>query len=217
MSSCTAASTMQAMQSPQTFAPAGVDTIIFTAELDRRAPREADDDAESRVLLSLTRAFAQSPRQFLVKLVDAARALTGAGSTGISLLNEAEGRFVWPAVSGALSGYRGGGTPSDFGPCGTVLERRGTLLFQHPERYFTYLVPIQPSLEEVLLIPFYIDDKPVGTLWAVSHEVDRTFDAEDRRLLEGLSAFAASAYRALAKAGALDSLLSMRPAERGTH
>jgi hypothetical protein len=45
----------------------------------------------------------------------------------------------------------------------------------------------------------------------------QTFDAEDRRLLEGLSAFAASAYRALAKAGALDSLLSMRPAERGTY
>jgi len=113
-----------------------------------------------------------------------------------------------------LDSYLGAGTPSDFGPCGTVRERQTTLLFLHPERHFTYLTPIRPDSEEVLLIPFYMNGKAVGTIWAVSHEKNRKFEAEDRRLLGSLSSFAASAYRTLAIQRAIVPLLQLKAGEK---
>lgn len=187
-----------------------LESVIATAELDRRGIRKADREAENSALLRLTRELAQSPKDFFPRLVKWALKLSRADSTGISLLNEGENRFVWPAVAGKLESYIGGGTPSDFGPCGTVLERRSTLLFLHPERHFTYLAPIVPPLEEVLLIPFYLGEKPVGTIWAVIHEKGLQFDAEDRRLLESLSAFASTAYRVLVEIGELEPMLAMK-------
>ncbi len=171
-----------------------------------------DHDAENQAILSLTRILSSSPKEFFTHLVRAVLKLSGAGSSGISLLNEEEGRFVWPAVAGKLDSYLGSGTPSDFGPCGTVLDRETSLLFIHPERHFTYLEPITPPLEEVLLIPFYVKEKAVGTIWAVIHEKSQQFSAEHRRLLEALSNFASSAYSVLAETGALKPLLMMRPA-----
>jgi hypothetical protein len=123
------------------------------------------------------------------------------------LLDEEQGRFIWPAVAGGLRPYIGGGTPRDFGPCGTVIDRNAPLLFLHPERYYTYLTPIAPSLEEVLLIPFHMNEKAVGTIWAVIHEPGRHFDTEDKRLLENLSVFAASAYQVLVNEGILETIL----------
>jgi GAF domain-containing protein len=189
--------------------PADLDSVIATEELHRRSSRPADRKLESRVLLRLTRELSESPENFFPKLVQAALELARADSTGISLLNRKEKRFVWPAVAGKLDCYLGGGTPSDFGPCGTVLDRQTSVLFQHPERHFTYLAPITPPLEEVLLIPFYMNDKPVGTIWAVIHEKGRQFDPEDKRVLENLSKFAASAYSVLTSNGAIEPLLNM--------
>jgi GAF domain-containing protein len=188
-----------------------LESVLATAELDQRTSRPPDREAEKLALVALLHALAEYPKDFFATLVQATLKLCGADSTGISLLNEKEGRFVWPAVAGKLHSYIGAGTPSDFGPCGTVLDRQSSLLFVHPERHFTYLIPITPPLEEVLLIPFYMDDKPVGTIWAVIHEKHRKFDSEDRRLLESLSTFAASAYRALAKSGELEPLLRVKP------
>jgi GAF domain-containing protein len=191
--------------------PCNLEAVIATSELEHRAERPRDPNAESRALLSLTSSLAQSPQNFFDQLVKKALELSGAGSTGISLLNQDEGRFVWPAVAGKLQSYLGSGTPSDFGPCGTVLDRNSAVLFAHPERHFQYLAPITPPLVEVLLIPFFMNEKAVGTIWAVSHDKASKFDAEDRRLLESLSMFASSAYRVLENLGALEPLLKMRP------
>jgi len=191
--------------------PCSLDDVIATGELDSRASRRPEPDAESRALLALTRALAESPHTFFDQLVKTALELARADSTGISLLSEERGRFVWPAVAGRLDSFLGGGTPSDFGPCGTVLDRNQSLLFIHPQKYFDYLQSLEPSLEEVLLIPFHLDGRAVGTIWAVSHDKNRKFDAEDRRVLENLSAFAASAYRVLANLGELEPMLRLTP------
>jgi GAF domain-containing protein len=188
-----------------------LDSVIATEQLALRKPRAPDCAAETRVIAELINQAAESPHDFFQKLVDAALELSSANSTGISLLDEEQKRFFWPAVAGGLKPYIGGGTPQDFGPCGTVLDRNAPLLFVHPERHFTYLTPIAPSLEEVLLIPFYLDDKAVGTIWAVIHEPDRHFDAEDKRLLENLSTIAASAYRVLVDEGLLETVLRKKP------
>lgn len=188
-----------------------LESVIATPELDRRPSRAPDSKAENAALWNLTRAFSQAPERFFQTLVKTALQLSGADSTGISLLNEETNRFVWPAVAGELSPYLGGGTPAEFGPCGTVLERKAPVLFLHPERYFTYLVEVAPSLEEVLLIPFRVNGKVVGTIWAVLHGTERKFEAEDRRLLEELSAFASSAYQLFLSNGTLEAMLAMQP------
>jgi len=190
--------------------PWDLESVIATGELEQRRNRTVDWKSESDAMLQLTQELAKSPHDFFQKLVDMVLKLSSADSAGISLLDKKSGRFVWPAVAGGLVPYVGGGTPADFGPCGTVLDRNKPLLFVHPERHFTYLQPILPPLEEVLLIPFHVDEKPVGTIWAVIHNPDRRFQSEDRRLLENLSAFAASAYKVLARVGALEPLLSRK-------
>ena len=139
---------------------------MATEQLGLRNSRIPDCQGETRAITELISNLAESPHDFFQKLVDAALELSSANSTGISLLDEKEKKFIWPAVAGGLQPYIGGGTPSDFGPCGTVLDRNAPVLFVHPERHFTYLTPIAPPLEEVLLIPFHIDGNAVGTIWA---------------------------------------------------
>ena len=54
-----------------------------------------------------------------------------------------------------------------------------------------------------MLVPFYVDGKGVGTLWAIVHDQQRKFDAEDLRLLESLARFASAAYEAVNMLGAV--------------
>jgi GAF domain-containing protein len=176
--------------------PADLDSIIIsTAELDRRSSRPPDHAAESQALLALARELATSPRGILQKLAETALSLCRAQSAGVSLLDETRKNFYWPAVAGQWACYLGAGTPRDFGPCGTVLDRDVPLLFSHPERLFTCLAEVKPYLEEGLLFPFHVDGQAVGTIWVVNHDHGRQFGAEDMRVLGDLAAFAAAAYQ----------------------
>jgi PAS domain-containing protein len=118
------------------------------------------------------------------------------GSAGISLLTRDGGsRFYWPAIAGVWKPHIGGGTPRDFGPCGDVLDSNKTLMFKHVERRYTHFEPVKPRVEEALLVPFYVQAKAVGTVWAVAHDDRHQFDAEDKRQLETLARFASAAYQ----------------------
>src|SRR5687767_9079896 len=99
----------------------GVDSVLRTEELRRRTPRLPDFAAENRALVSLATGMTEAPDQMLCALVNAAMDLCRAHSAGISVLDEKQEHFVWPAVAGAWRHNAGGGTPRDFGPCGTVL------------------------------------------------------------------------------------------------
>ena len=147
--------------------------------------------------MALAEQLAASPDRILQKLTDTALTLCRAHSAGISLLEPDGKRFYWPAISGQWVGHIGGGTPRDFGPCGTVLDCDAALLFSHPELDFDYFAPVTPLVEEALLMPFYVNGKAVGTVWVVMHDLSRRFDSEDLRLMTDLGAFAASAYQAL--------------------
>lgn len=50
---------------------------------------------------------------------------------------------------------------------------------------------------EGLLIPLRVKARPLGTLWIVSHDEARHFDAEDRRLMMSLGGFSASALHSM--------------------
>ena len=80
----------------------------------------------------------------------------------------------------------------DDSPCGTALEKGETLLFDRPGRRFLDLAVLERPVYECLVSPVVFDGKPIGTLWAMAHASERRFDAEDARLLESLSRFAAA-------------------------
>jgi hypothetical protein len=110
---------------------AGVVSAISTAELSRRPSRPPDYLAENRALVALAQKLATSPDGILQELADTALSLCRAHSSGLSLLEEEDNRenFHWRAISGEWAPHLGGGTPRNFGPCGTVLDRNIPLLF----------------------------------------------------------------------------------------
>jgi hypothetical protein len=172
-------------------------SILCTEELNARPSRTPDFEIENRALVGLVQALSDSPQTILQILADTILKILDCGSAGVSLLTDGGKRFYWPAIAGKWKAHIGGGTPRDFGPCGDVLDCNSPLLFKHLERRYTYFQPVTPLVEEALLVPFYVDSKAVGTIWAVAHDPDRKFDAEDQRRLLSLGRFASAAYRAV--------------------
>ena len=182
---------------------APLESILITERLQERASRPADHEAENHTLTALVQALADTPDTILQVLAERTLALLGVGSAGLSLLTKDGQRFWWPAIAGELSAQLGGGTPRDFGPCGDVLDADTPLLFTHWERRYPYLAAVAPLAEEGLLVPFHLDGKAVGTLWAISHDPRRGFDREDLRLLQGLARFTSAAYQTVNMLGAI--------------
>jgi PAS domain S-box-containing protein len=186
-------------------AGASLESILCTEELQRRPSRPPDYENETRALVALMGALADSPSTIFQTLAEAILDMTQCDSAGLSLLTvdgttpDACGkRFYWPAIAGMWNPHVGSGTPRNFGPCGDVLDQNRTLLFRHFERRYPYFLPIIPVAEECLLVPFYVGGKAVGTIWAIMHSDRRKFDAEDDRIMASLGTFASSAYQAVA-------------------
>jgi len=186
-------------------------SMLSTAELSRRPSRPPDHKAENKALIDLAQSMAASPEGILQKLADTALALCRAHSAGLSLLEEGDQKsnFHWRAIAGQWAHHINGGTPRDFGPCGTVLDQNVAMICSHPERDFPYWAPIEPVLEEGLLIPFYIRGDAVGTIWVVAHDTTRRFDAEDLRVMTNLGTFAAAAYQTLLSLNAAQRIASI--------
>ena len=189
-----------------------LESILCTEKLRNRGSRLPDYKKENSALVALAHALADSPRTILQTLADTILEVCQADSAGISLLTQDDGgkRFYWPAISGRWKPHIGGGTPRDFGPCGDVLDRNTALLFTHVERRYTYFQPITPPVEECLLVPFYVEGKAVGTIWAIAHNQRRKFDAEDERLMNSLGTFASSAFQVVSSLDALQSHAALR-------
>jgi signal transduction histidine kinase len=184
--------------------PVSLESVLCTEELKRRPQRPPDYRAENRALLALAKGLVASPERVLQDLVEIALILCGGHSSGVSLLEGGEpgnvtaagDHFRWHAVAGQWAPLIWNTiTPRDHGPCGTVLDRNTTLLFRNAHLYYTQFADVQPLLVEGLLVPFHVDGRAVGTVWVVAHDETRQFDGEDRRLLESLAAFAATAYQ----------------------
>lgn len=173
-------------------------SMFSTEELRRRPSHPANYAAENQALITLAQELANSPAGILQKLADTALGLCRAHSAGLSFLEEEDGKsnFHWRAIAGQWETHTNGGTPRNFGPCGTVLDQDVAMICSHPEVDFPYWEPIRPVLEEGLIVPFHIKAEAVGTIWVVVHDTSRRFDAEDLRVMTSLGAFAATAYQA---------------------
>jgi PAS domain S-box-containing protein len=164
----------------------------------QRPSRPPDHAAENLALIGLAQSMATTPEDILQRLADTALIICRAHSAGLSLLEDSDQRrnFHWRAIAGEFSHHLNGGTPRDFGPCGTVLDRNAAQLCSHPEIDFPYFSEAKPPLDEILLVPFYIEGTAVGTIWIVSHDVaKRRFDVEDLRVMSNLATFASAAYQ----------------------
>lgn len=173
-----------------------LDRILIEGELASRPSRPPDHAAENRVLVALARELAKPEGDVLRVLALAALQLCRAGSAGISLLEPDGGRavFRWHSIVGGLADLEGGCIPRDASPCGVVIRLHRPLLMAHPERHFSTLLGLEPAVHEALLIPFTMLEQDVGTVWIVSHDAARGFDAEDRRLMCSLASFASAAF-----------------------
>ena len=172
-----------------------LESILRTEELQNRPRRSPDHALENSALAALVTSLADSPSTILQTLADKVLEVLHADSAGLSLLTKDDQRFYWAAIAGAWQPHIGGGTPRDFGPCGDVLDHNSPMLFTHWERRYPYLRAAMPFADEGLLVPFYVNGRAVGTIWAISHNNLRRFDAEDMRLLESMGRFASAAYR----------------------
>ncbi|MBV8092908.1 MAG: PAS domain S-box protein [Acetobacteraceae bacterium] len=170
----------------------------ITEELPERPLRDRNPVGESRALALLSEEMVANPRGVLQKLAELVVELLGVSSAGVSILEPGDGEkriFRWHAVAGPFAANLGGTMPQDASPCGIVLSRNRVLLFKRPERFFPALRGVEPRIYESLLAPWNVSGKAIGTVWAISHEPDHHFDAEDARLLRNLSRFASAGWQ----------------------
>lgn len=172
-------------------------SVLCTEELNRRPARPPYYEMESRALVAMAEALADSPKTIMQKMAEIMLETCHADSAGFSLLSKDDGgkTFYWPAIAGAWKPHIGGGAPRDFGPCGDVLDCNAPLLFRRCERRYPYLRAVIPPPEEALIVPIYVNGTAVGTIWILAHDDLRKFDAEDLRQLVSIGKFAAAAYQ----------------------
>ncbi len=178
-------------------APAGVSLadVLITPELSARPHRRPIFESESRALRTLARVAGNCPEKLPDALLELALELCHADTAVLSLLettSTGDRIFRWTNLAGALSKHSGGSMPRECSPCGVCLDRKAPQLFSHPDHYFHYLNGTKLPFVEVLVVPLGERD-PLGTIWIVSHNPERKFDAEDVRIMTSLAEFASSA------------------------
>lgn len=171
--------------------------MLITASLLARTARPPDYEAENRALTALMQESAVASADPLQSVTETAVALCRAHSAGISLLEEKDGRpvFVWRALAGQWARFRDSTMPREDSPCGHVIDGNSAMLLSHPGRWYEIPPVLTPAPVEVLLVPFHVEGRAVGTVWIVSTDEQRKFDREDLRVVEKLSQFAALAFQ----------------------
>jgi len=172
--------------------------VTITPELWARSAREPDVEAEAKAIRRLADTMATAPAQIFQACVDAGLELCRAGTCGISVYERTpsgEEIFRWIAMAGELKHHLNGTTPRHFSPCGICVESGAPLLMRRPELVYTYL-DVGPPFHDVLLIPLTEKGSSLeATIWVVSHDPARKFDAEDARMMQRVAVFTATALQ----------------------
>ena len=102
---------------------ASLESILCTEELRRRLSRPPDYEKETRALVALSSALADSPHTILQTLAETILEVTQSDSSGLSLLTKDDGgrRFYWPAIAGRWKPHTGEGPRAISVPAGTCL------------------------------------------------------------------------------------------------
>jgi RNA polymerase sigma factor (sigma-70 family) len=186
--------------SPRTPQAVSLEDVVISGELLSRPLRTVYGRVEIKAMYELANLLGGEPRSVLKRLAQMAVELCDAGTGGISMIETAEdGKecFRWQALAGQLERYEGGTTPRDWSPCGQCLKSAKPMLYSYPARFFTYFQDVDTTIVEGLVIPMYGSaGLPIGTIWVVSHNERRHFDAEDVRVMSSLGSFVTASLRA---------------------
>jgi PAS domain S-box-containing protein len=170
--------------------------ILITEELEKRPRRPPDYQAENRALIALAQELVAQPSQVLQRVAELTLELCRTGSAGVSILEPTEAGevFRWHAIAGQFSAQLGGTISRQDSPCGIAINLGDALLFKEPDRFFSELQNTNPRIYEALLVPWQVDGRMIGTLWAIDHDPAKRFDFEDARILNSLAQFAAAGW-----------------------
>jgi GAF domain len=163
-------------------------SVIITPQLFVRPSRRKNQGEIAATFDKLADRLSGSEQDLLEALVHAAVELCDAGTAGFSVLYEKEQVFRWDALAGTLAEAKGGTTPRMWSPCGTTLDLGRPQLFSNPSRCFEYFRNSAHEIFEGLVVPVYVGEEPLGTLWVASHD-DRKFDKEDLQVLQSFADF----------------------------
>ena len=187
----------------QTVPGAPLEAVLCSHELDQRPSRPPDPQALQAAVKRLLAGMTNAPQTILQSLAETILEIMQCDSAGVSIINDDNTRFYWPAIAGVWQPHIGGGTPRHFGPCSDVLHFNRSLHMKQIHKRYLYFTPVA-HVNEVLLVPFAMNGRAVGTIWAVLHEPPDNqrsqnrqpphYDLEDLRLLESLGSLASSAY-----------------------
>ncbi len=184
-----------------------VQQVLGNHLLAQRASRIPDYQAEVEATSVVIKTLRESPESVLTTLSLAVKDLTGADSAGVSLSGRDNGTqiLLWQAAVGLFDKYLGSVVKHDESPCGLVLESDATILMLQPGRAYRTAAGVEPPIREVLLVPFHVQGRTVGTVWVISQST-KQFEAEDVRLVTNISELAALTYQMLIKLGDLELL-----------
>lgn len=175
-----------------------LEAVLATEELDRRPFRAADHSRENEALRELMAIYGEHPEDIRSRLVELVMARCGGDGAGLSVLvTEPDGTecLRWIATVGSYAPQQGRTVPRSMSPGDVVVTSRTTQLLVQPARSFQVMENPVVAVQEEMITPFVQDGKVMGTLWVVTHDPERHFDAEDRRMLESLAVFAAMAWQ----------------------
>ncbi|KQX22693.1 sensor histidine kinase [Sphingomonas sp. Root1294] len=178
------------------------DAVYPEGELNRRPIPVTDSARDKAAILDLAARMVDEPEAVLPRFVELAMEIGGGVSAGFSLFEPGAGRFRWRHLHGSLAAFEDATTPRDFSPCGVVLDRRAPVLAVHSERAYDWISDERIILPEVLLVPLFAGDEPLGTLWVVSDVAGHFHNGHARSLAE-LAAFAGMALRMISSERAL--------------
>lgn len=192
--------------------------LLITSALLQRPERVPNLRAEVAAFGELSQILAVDPHHAVRRFTQVALRLCDAGSAGLSLLRpNASGHtdFEWEVVSGAMDAHEGDATPQNFSPCGLCLDAGTTILLSRPEREFSYLSRVRPTIFEALYVPLYDNArKALGVLWIVHHDPVARFCVNDVRIMEQLAILMVLALKLVREAGAHRSALASLESQR---
>jgi two-component sensor histidine kinase len=192
--------------------------LLITDALLQRPERVPNLRAEVAAFGELSQILAVDPRHAVRRFTQVALRLCDAGSAGLSLLRpngSGHTDFEWEVVSGAMDAHEGDATPHNFSPCGLCLDAGTTILLSRPEREFTYLSRVRPTIFEALYVPLYDNArKALGVLWIVQHDPVARFCVNDVRIMEQLAIQMVLALKLVRQAGAHRSALASLESQR---
>jgi len=173
--------------------PVSLEQILITPRLYASPSGPPNLQEEGKALRVLARMLATEPHKLIDGLLGIAIQLCGAGTAGLSVLetlSNGEQIFRWTHLAGRLKRFVDSSTPRHFSPCGACLDRDSPQLFLYPARRFQYLADaIDVPIVEALVIPVPLGLGAPATIWILSHEEGKGFDAEDVRIMTELADF----------------------------